>query len=69
MLCTWKGCSNKATTPQIDSNGNEWANLCDDHHRLLDETLGDPKKIKLMLSYWVKAQGGAKAASRMYERR
>ena len=63
MICTWEECNEQATRPQLDRDGNEWANLCEKHHNMIEETLGDPKKIPQMLSYWVKAMGGAKAAA------
>lgn len=65
MNCTWKDCDKPATQPQVASDGEIWANLCDEHHEKLEESLSslEPKKL---LSAWVKAQGGAnKAAKRM----
>jgi len=64
MICTWKECTMEAKHPQLDRNGNEWANLCDIHHDELESAIGaEPKR---MLSAWVKAMGGAeKAANRM----
>ena len=65
MVCTWKGCDEHATRPQIRSDGSEWANLCKKHNDMIEEALNDmikkggPKEIRLMLSYYVKAQGGA----------
>lgn len=63
MKCTWKDCSQEAHHNRLDKQGNPWAELCDEHQILLDEAInsGDAKKI---LSAWVKAQGGAKAATR-----
>ena len=62
--CTWKGCSENAIKEQLDKNGKIWANLCDNHHDKLNNVINDPKKIKKILSYWVKAQGGAEVATR-----
>lgn len=66
-LCTWqekdRRCEAEATHPQRSNDGSVWANLCSEHHSLLEsampgkETEGDPRK---MLAYWVKANGGAK---------
>jgi hypothetical protein len=57
--CTWDGCANEATQPQLDANGAEWANLCQEHHDTLEDklkTLSAPQLIKA----WIKAQGGVK---------
>lgn len=59
--CTWLECNKQAVCPQLDRYKNIWADLCQEHHDLLDDTLGDPNKIPAMLSYWIKAQGSAKA--------
>ena len=67
MNCTWVDCKDKASWPQKDKNGKVWANLCQEHHleleTALEESLKDSSnsfKMKLMLSCYVKAQGGAK---------
>ena len=66
MKCTWKDCTEEAIYPLLDKNGNQWAKLCEkhynEHERAMDRFMegGGPKK---MLSAWVKAQGGAKAAA------
>ena len=62
LRCTWVDCGHKATKPQLSKSGGQWANLCDGHDRLFTEAVsaGDAKAI---LSRWIKAQGGAKAAS------
>lgn len=64
MECTWKGCDKEAVQPKLDRDGNQWADLCEDHHGELEKAIGaEPKR---MLSAWVKAMGGAKiAAGRM----
>lgn len=64
--CTWKDpdfdrCTNHATYPQTANDGSVWANLCNYHHMLMDKEVGSD--VKKMLSYWVRAQGGAKAAT------
>lgn len=67
MVCTWKDCDEPATHSQIGSNGVEWANLCKEHNDMMEKAFiigsgnGSPEDIKLMLSYYVKAQGGAKS--------
>jgi len=58
MICTWKDCNKKGKFSQLDKNGNEWANLCEEHNRELDESIG--LDFKKMLSSWIKASGGAK---------
>lgn len=60
--CTWLDCSREATQPQLDKNGEQWANLCQECHDYLEHGFVslDPKRI---LSNWVKAQGGAKKAA------
>jgi len=57
MQCTWKDCKEKATNPQIAKDGEQWANLCDKHHKQLDVSIS--KDAKVMLSVWIKAGGGA----------
>jgi hypothetical protein len=58
MKCTWKDCKLEATHSQLDNNGKEWANLCDTHHKELDDSLNElsPKKI---LRSWILASGGS----------
>ena len=69
MTCTWKGCTEEADYPQLDRHGNEWANLCIEHHNELDISISnsvdkqDKKSIKKVLSSWIKAVGGAKKMS------
>ena len=64
--CTWRDCSNEAAHPQIAKDGEQWANLCDEHNSKIDESIdtaianGD---VRSLLSGWVKAQGGAEAAA------
>lgn len=61
-MCTWKYCEKNAVHPQVASDGEVWANLCDEHHAELEAAIGDrPEK---MISAWVLAMGGAKLASR-----
>lgn len=68
MKCTWKDCKDEATKQQLDKNGEEWANLCQDHHEILEDHLEslEPKRI---LGAWVKASGGAdKMAKKIFNR-
>lgn len=60
--CTFFGCMSPAAFTEPDKQGNPWCYLCAVHHNILVEALasGDAKAI---LSTWVKAQGGAKAAA------
>lgn len=60
MKCTWEGCREPATHPQLGKTGEAWANLCTGHDRELASRMSDVRGI---LSGWVKAQGGAKAAA------
>lgn len=59
MNCTWVDCSKEAAHPHAGQDGKQWCNLCAEHHDMLESAFVDsnPKKV---LSYWVKAQGGAK---------
>jgi hypothetical protein len=60
--CTWEDCTEHATKPRIAQDGSKWADLCDQHDRQI-QTAIDTGSVSL-LSFWVKAQGGAKAAAR-----
>ena len=60
-MCTWVDCTEKAEFPQKANDGSIWARLCPEHHKMLDDALG--VDVKKTLSYWIKAQGGAKAAA------
>ena len=61
MECTWKDCTKTAEYPQIAKDGEQWANLCKEHHKKLENSIGaEPKE---MLSCWIKAMGGAKMAT------
>lgn len=65
MKCTWLDCTAEAQHPQTAIDGDVWANLCEGHKKLLDESM-TARSAKVLLSSWVKAQGGAKAvAARM----
>jgi hypothetical protein len=68
MECTWKfkdspKCTQTATHPQVGNDGSQWANLCTDHAKKLDDGIatGDPKYL---LGYWIAAGGGAEAMSK-----
>jgi hypothetical protein len=61
MICTWKDCNDKASNPQLDKNGNEWANLCEYHHKKLEDSIvGENFNPKIALKNWILASGGAK---------
>lgn len=62
MKCTWVGCEVEATVPQIAKDGEQWANLCAAHEAELNGNI-DALDAKKLLSSWVKAMGGAKAAT------
>ena len=59
--CTWVDCQASGFLLQLDQQKRPWATLCETHHRLLHDAL-EAKDARKILSYWVKAQGGAKAA-------
>jgi hypothetical protein len=64
--CTWqdpnaKRCEEIATHEQTAQDGEVWAHLCDEHHAMLDGTVG--VDVNKMLAYWVRAQGGSRAAA------
>jgi hypothetical protein len=64
MTCTWLGCTNEATHPQIAKDKEQWANLCKSHDGILDLAL--QRGPKFMIGAWIMAQGGpVKAADRM----
>lgn len=56
--CTWKGCNGQARHRQLDRNKREWADLCDTHHKELEEALNTLTPQPL-LKCWVLASGGA----------
>jgi hypothetical protein len=69
MRCTWnekdERCDKEAKFPQIATDGEVWANLCEEHNAQLEQAIEllDARKL---LSSWVKAGGGPKKmASRM----
>ena len=59
--CTWEGCTEDATQPQLDKNGRAWVDLCYRHHEVLGTAIDSG--VPQMLSAWVKAKGGAKKAA------
>lgn len=61
-ICTWENCRAYATKKQIATDGEQWANLCDEHAKMLKEGVagGNPAKI---VYAWIKAQGGSKKAT------
>jgi len=63
IICMWKGCKEIASHLQLDKHGKEWSNLCDKHHKELEDSMKDlsPKKI---LKSWVLAKGGAEKAAK-----
>lgn len=70
MRCTWKNCENKQEVSQLDKNGNEWANLCKNHHEELENAIKNfcenpsQENIKNQLRCWVLASGGADAMTK-----
>lgn len=59
MQCTWKDCKNTACHPQKRKDGAVWANLCEEHNKVLTDAVTD-RNVKKLLGAWVKASGGAK---------
>jgi len=60
MKCTWKDCRKEAKHPQVGKTGVEWANLCNEHNKELDEDISALFSPKKVLKDWVLAHGGAK---------
>lgn len=63
MGCTWRDCTNSATTPQIADDGEKWAELCGEHaaEQAKAQESGDAKAI---LRCWVLAHGSREAFAR-----
>lgn len=61
--CTWAGCDQAATHPQVAADGEQWANLCDAHDQRWQAARVDLENPSRMLGCWVNAQGGARAAT------
>jgi len=65
MECTWRDCESDGTNPQLDNKKREWANLCQEHHDEIENSIAaDPFEPKRLMRAWIKAQGGAKEASK-----
>jgi hypothetical protein len=60
--CTWEDCDKCAVFLQTSKDGRKWANLCSEHNALLQSAYKDGT-VQAILSYWVRAQGGPKAAA------
>ena len=63
-ICTWEDCHEPALMTRIADDGEQWANLCEQHAKELEhaETVAltsDPRQI---LAAWIKAQGGTEKA-------
>ena len=58
-VCTWAGCLRDGKHPQLNGQGNQWANLCDEHNTEHEAALAslNPKQL---IRAWIKAIGGAK---------
>jgi hypothetical protein len=54
-----------AISSQLDRDGNQWAHLCEKHHKLLDGAVSKPD-AKLLMAYWIKASGGAKKMAKTF---
>lgn len=65
--CTWLDCSEIAEHLQLDNNEKQWANLCANHHKELNDAI-ESEDSKTLLRCWVRAKGGAKViVKRMFE--
>jgi len=62
-FCTWKECLKLAEHKQLAKDGTPWANLCVSHELILNEALAG-RDVKKIMSYWIKAQGGAVSAAK-----
>ena len=62
ICCTWKDCKQEAIHPQFARDGEQWANLCGLHLKFLEDAMKDHNP-RILLSAWIKAQGGAKKAA------
>jgi hypothetical protein len=60
--CTWEDCASPATFTELNKSGQPWAKLCIAHHNQMETTIAAGKAPAIM-SVWIKAQGGAKAAA------
>lgn len=60
--CTWDGCADEAKHDKRAKDGAVWARLCDEHDARFNAAAGSQEPGKI-LAVWVKAQGGAKAAT------
>lgn len=65
-LCTWKNCPRRLGTNSLkNKNGDEWANLCDEHHAeysaamngIVDWHPGEKKLFPALLRAWALAGG------------
>ena len=57
--CTWVDCNELASHEQKRNDGTSWAKLCEKHHTMVEDALMS-MDAKRLLSFWVKASGGAK---------
>jgi hypothetical protein len=63
--CTWKGCKSAAVHPQVATDGDRWANLCDEHNAQLEAAITKTEP-EALLQCWTLAGGGAeKMAARV----
>lgn len=61
--CTWQNCNAEGEHDQVASDGEVWACLCKEHHAEIEGAL-DRLDAKALLSGWVRAMGGARAATK-----
>lgn len=55
MQCTWLNCDNDGSHSQTDMYGDEWACLCGEHHRELDQSINDAD-AHAVVRCWVRAK-------------
>ena len=63
MKCTWENCDKEAVKEQYANDGSVWADLCVEHAFMMEEAI-EELDAKKMLSYWIRALGGAKKAAK-----
>jgi hypothetical protein len=61
--CHWKGCDKPAVREETTRDGEIWTWLCQEHADALDNAIASGS-IPLLMSSWIKAQGGAEAAAK-----
>lgn len=61
--CTYIDCTGIGAHPRVAKDGDVWANLCDVHHKIMEDTM-TALNAREILREWVKAQGVAEKAAK-----